>query len=245
MKRLLMIPLIVAASLALYQLAGAESLTTADKQSIDITYYPAAAERAPVVILIPDTRCDRSVFRKLPLQLQKAGFAVVTTDLRYKTLIARARSPEEAIRTLQRQDTYAPVAYDVKSVLDYVAQKKDVDSARIALLGTSYGSRVAIHAGVQYKVAALVLVSLSGDEALPGKAVRQLLEEYESNSVLLMTTEKDWGNKFRAAEDNKTYAGWGKGKRDLKIWPGSAHGVDIVEDKDPSAFVIEWLKANL
>lgn len=231
--------------MALYQLAGAESVTTADKKFIDITYYPAAAERAPVVVLIPDTRCDRSVFRKLPSQLQKADFAVVATDLRYKTLIAGARSREEAIRTLQSQDTYAPVAYDVKSVIDYVAQKKDIDSARIALLGTSYGSRVAIHAGVQYKVAALVLVSLSGDEALQGKAVRQLLEEYDSKPVLLMTTEKDWGNNFRAAQDNKTYAGWGKGKRDLKIWPGSAHGPDIVEDKEASAFVIEWLKANL
>ena len=245
MRTFLLMALILAASLSPLQLAGAESLATADNKTIDITYYPPVAERAPVVILIPDTRCDRSVFRKLPLQLQGAGFAVVATDLRYKTLIAGARSREEAIRTLQQQDTYAPVAYDLKSVLDYVAQKKDVDPTRIAVLGTSYGSRVAIHAGVQYKVAALVLVSLSGDEALPGKAVRQLLEEYESKPVLLMTTEKDWGNKFRAAEDNKTYAGWGKGKRELKIWPDSAHGVEIVEDKDPSAFVIEWLKANL
>jgi dienelactone hydrolase len=245
MKRLLMISLVVASSFALYQLAGAESVATADKKSIDITYYPSAAERAPVVILIPDTRCDRSVFRKLPSQLQKAGFAVVATDLRYKPLIAGARSREEGIKVLQSQDLYAPVTYDLKSVIEYMAQRKEIDPARIALLGTSYGSRVAIHAGVEYKAAALVLVSLSGDEALPGKAVRQLLEEYDSKPVLLMTTEKDWGNNFRAAQDNKIYAGWGKGKRDLKIWPGSAHGADIVEDKEASAFVIEWLKANL
>lgn len=104
---------------------------------------------------------------------------------------------------------------------------------------------MAIHAGVQYKAAALVLVSLSGEEALPGKGVRQLLEEYGSKPVLLMTSDKDWGNNSKAAEDNKVYAGWGKGKRDLKIWPGSAHGVDIVEGKEPSAFAIEWLKGNL
>ncbi|HSA61253.1 MAG TPA: dienelactone hydrolase family protein [Nitrospiraceae bacterium] len=245
MRALLMMALVLAASLTPLQLAGAESLTTEDNKTIDITYYPAAADRAPVVVLIPDTRCDRSVFRKLPLQLQKAGFAVVATDLRYKILIAGARSREEAIRTLQKQDTYAPVIYDMKSVLHYLAQKKDVDSTRIALLGTSYGSRVAIHAGVQYNVAALVLVSLSGEEALPGSPVRQLLEEYDRKPVLLMTAEKDWGNNFKATQDNKTYVGWGKGKRDLKIWPGSAHGPDIVEDKDPSAFVTEWLKANL
>ncbi len=99
--------------------------------------------------------------------------------------------------------------------------------------------------GVKYKVRALVLVSLSGDEALPGKTVRQLLEELDSKPVLFVTSEKDWGNNFKAAEDNKTYLGWGKGPRDLKIWPGSAHGADIVECKEASAFVIDWLKGNL
>jgi len=101
MKRVLLIVLGVVVSLALHQLAGAESVVTEDKKSIDITYYPSTSERAPVVILIADTRCDRSVFRKLPSQLQKAGFAVVATDLRYKTLIAGTRSREEAIRALQ------------------------------------------------------------------------------------------------------------------------------------------------
>ena len=245
MQRWFMSVVVVTASVGLCQLAGAESLTTADKKSIDITYYPAPAEHAPVVILIPDTRCDRNAFQKLPSQLQRAGFAVVAMDLRYKALMAGTRNRAEAIRTLQSQDTYAPVTHDVKAVLDYVAQKKDVDAARIAFLGTSYGSRVAIHAGVQYKAAALVLVSLSGDEALPGKPVRQLLEEYDGKPILFMTTEKDWGNNFKAAQDNTTYVGWGKGKRDLKIWPGSAHGADIVADQDPAVVVIEWLKANL
>jgi dienelactone hydrolase len=245
MKRLLMVLLVVAVSLLSYQLAAAESVTTSDNRSIDITYYPSAAEKAPAVILIPDTRCDRSVFRKLPSQLQKAGFAVVAMDMRYKSLIAGLRSREEQIRALQSQDLYAPITYDLKSVIEYVAQKKEIDLGRIVLLGTSFGSRVAILGGVQYKATALVLVSLSGEEALPGKPVRQLLEEYGSKPVLLMTSEKDWGNNFKAAQDNKTYSSWGKGKRDLKIWPGSAHGVDIVEDKDASAFVIEWLKGNL
>jgi dienelactone hydrolase len=245
MKRLLIIIVTLVVSMAAHHFAGAESVVTEDKKSIDITYYPPTSEKAPVVILIPDTRCDRSAFRSLPSQLQKAGFAVVATDLRYKSLIMGGRSREDMIRILQSQDLYAPVTYDLKSVIDYVVQKKEIDLARIALLGTSYGSRVAIHGGVQYKASALVLVSLSGEEALPGKRVRQLLEEYGSRPVLLMTSEKDWGNNFKAAEDNKTYAGWGTGKRDLKIWPGSAHGVDIIEGKEASAFAIEWLKGNL
>jgi dienelactone hydrolase len=245
MRRLFLIVSIMVMSLGLHHSARAESVVTADQKSIDISYYPCGSERAPVVVLIPDTRCDRSVFRSLPAQLQKAGFSVVTTDLRYKTFLRGARNPQEMIRMLQSQDLYAPVIYDLKAVIDYIAQKKEIDPARIALLGTSYGSRVAIHGGVQYKATALVLVSLSGEEVLPGGTVRQLLEDYDGRPILFMASEKDWGNNFRAAEDNRTYIGWGKGKRDLKIWPGSAHGADIVEAEEPSAFLIEWLKGNL
>jgi hypothetical protein len=53
------------------------------------------------------------------------------------------------------------------------------------------------------------------------------------------------GKNFRATQDNKTYVGMGKVKRGLKIWPGSSHGADMVENEDASAFVIELLKGNL
>jgi pimeloyl-ACP methyl ester carboxylesterase len=225
----------------------AETLVTADGKSIDITYYHPPSEGAPVVVLIPGTPCDRSAFQSLPAQLQKAGFAAVAMDMRYKALIrtVERRGREEMIKTLKSQDLYAPVKYDVKAVLDYIAEKKEIDQTRVVLLGGSYGSRVAIHAGVEYGVAALVLVSLSSEEALPGKSVRELLEQYAAKPVLLMTSEKDWGNNFTAAADNRRYAAWGVGKRDLKIWTGSAHGPDIAERKEGAAFVIEWLKGNL
>ena len=113
------------------------------------------------------------------------------------------------------------------------------------MLGTSYGSRVALHSGVKYNVKALVLVSLSGQEALPGKAVQELLEEYGNKPILFMTSEKDWGGNYKAAEHNRLYFDWAKGKKKLKIWSGSAHGVDILDDKKATDFTIAWLKENL
>jgi len=129
--------------------------------------------------------------------------------------------------------------------MDFLTAQKEVSPDRIALLGTSYGSRVALHSGVKYKVKALVLVSLSGHEALPGKGVKELLEEYGDRPVLFMASEKDWGGNYKAAEHNKLYFDWAKGKRELKIWKGSAHGVDILGIKDASEITIKWLKENL
>jgi hypothetical protein len=98
---------------------------------------------------------------------------------------------------------------------------------------------------VKYKVKALILVSLSGQEALPGKPVQELLVEYGNKPVLFMTSEKDWGGNYKAAEHNKLYFDWAKGKKELKIWPGSAHGIDILDMKKTLDFTVMWLKENL
>ena len=220
-------------------------LTTEDQKQIHATYYRTPSGQAPGVILIPDTRCDGSVFDRFASKLNKGGFNVLAMDLRYKDLIARAGRPEAQIKLLLSQDVYAPVHYEIKSAMDFLTVQKEVNPDRIALLGTSYGSRVALHSGVKYKVKALVLVSLSGQEALPGKGVKELLEEYGDNPILFMTSEKDWGGNYKAAEHNKLYLDWAKGKRELKIWKGSGHGVEILGIKDASDFTIKWLNENL
>ena len=249
MKKIVEVISLIGLSLILFgtQSWSSESISirTEDQRQISATYYSPPAPNAPGVVLIPDTRCDGSVFINFAPKLNQAGFAVLAIDLRYKELIARTRSREESIKLLQSQDTYAPVNYEIKSAIEFLGSQKEVSSDKIALLGTSYGSRVALHSGVKYKVKALVLISLSGQEALPGKAVRELLEEYGNRPVLFMTTEKDWGGNYKAAEHNRLYLDWAKGKKELKIWKGSYHGVDILGIKGAADFTIMWLKENL
>jgi esterase/lipase len=60
-----------------------------------------------------------------------------------------------------------------------------------------------------------------------------------------MTAKKDWGGEGKAAEHNKLYYEWKNGKKELKIWSGSGHGVGILKKKESTDFVISWLKNNL
>ena len=221
-------------------------ITTDDGKKLKCTYFPSSIPNAPGVILLPDTRCDRMNFGSIPRKLNEAGFAVLAMDLRYKDIIAKARSRKEAISTIQKQDLVALVKYDTKSGINFLSSKKEVDPERLALIGTSLGSRVAIISGVEYNLKVLVLISLSGEEAFPGyKTIKQLLSDYGEKPILFMTAKKDWGGNKKAAEHNKLYYDWKKGKKELKIWSGSGHGIEILKKKEATNFVILWLKNNL
>jgi len=223
------------------------TLSTEDNEKISATFYPPPSPNAPGVILIPDTRCDRTLFGDFPSNLNRAGFAVLSMDMRYKDLIAQAGNKEEAIDLIKRQDLYAPIKYDIKSGIDFLGNQKGVDAGRIALIGASFGSRESLISGVKYKkIKALVLVSLSGEEAIPGgKTVKALLEEYGNRPILFMTSEGDWGGNYKAAEHNKEYIKWAKGKKVLKVWPGSDHGISIIDNEEASDFIVLWLRNNL
>jgi dienelactone hydrolase len=228
---------------------GAEetvSITTDDGKELKCMYFPPPQSNAPGVILLPDTRCNRMNFGSIPTNLNEAGFAVLAMDLRYKDLIAKAKNRKEQIRIIQKQDLMSLVKYDTKGGINFLSSKKEVDPERIALIGTSLGSRVAIISGVEYDLKALVLISLSGEEAFPGhKSIKQLLSDFGEKPILFMTATKDWGGNYKAAENNKLYYDWKNGKKELKIWSESGHGIEILNKKESTEFVISWLKNNL
>jgi dienelactone hydrolase len=222
------------------------TIITDDKVKLSAAYYPAPAPGAPGVILLPDTRCNHKHFGHFPYKLNDAGFAVLAMDLRFKELIAQVRDRDEQISLIKKQDLYAPVKYDIKSAMDFLTNQEGVNPRRVALIGTSLGSRLGLISGVRYNVRALILVSLSGETALPGgETISNLLEEYGDRPILFMTSEKDWGGNYTAAENNKIYFASAKGKKTLQIWPGTGHGVAILRMEEASDFVISWLKNNL
>jgi dienelactone hydrolase len=223
------------------------ALVTGDQIKLDFNYYPAHRPNSPTVILLPDTRCDRKLFGTFSAMLNEAGFGVISIDFRYKDLIARSGNMSNQIQTIQRQNLDVLVDQDVKSAIDFLSRQDGVDPKRICIIGASLGSRVALKSGVNYSPKALVLISLSGQEVFTAgsTSIQQLLSEYGDRPILFMTSAKDWGNNYRAAEDNKLYMNWAKGKCELKIWPGSEHGVDILKSREAAQFVLSWLRQNI
>lgn len=223
------------------------ALVTDDQIRLNFDYYPANQPNSSTVILLPDTRCDRENFGSFPAMLNEAGFGVIAIDFRYKDLIARSGNMSNQIKTIQKQNLDVLVEKDVKSAIDFLSKRDGVDLKKICIIGTSLGARVALKSAVEYSPKALVLVSLSGKEVFTAgsASIQQLLSEYGNNPILFMTATKDWGNNYSAAEDNKLYMNWVKGKSELKVWPGSGHGVDILKRREASQFVLSWLRQNI
>jgi dienelactone hydrolase len=222
------------------------TLNTEDQTKLNCTYYPPPMPNVPGIILLPDTRCDNNNFGSISKKLNQVGFAVLAMDFRYKELISKAGGIKEQISTIQKQDLTKLVSYDTKSGIDFLLSKKEVDPNRIALIGTSLGSRVALISGIKYNSKALVLISLSGEDALPGyKPIKDLLSDYGEKPILFISAEKDWGGNFKAAEYNKLYYDWKNGKKELKIWPESGHGVELIQKEEAINIVINFIKSNL
>jgi dienelactone hydrolase len=224
-----------------------KSLVTGDQVKLDFDFYPAQQPNSPTVILLPDTRCDRRTFGTFPSKLNKAGFNVMAMDLRYKDIIAKARNMPLQLQTIQQQNFDVVIDQDLKSALDFLSTQNGVDLSRICILGTSLGSRVALASGVKYKLKALVLVSLSGEELFTTRKtpIKEVLFDFGDKPILFMSFVKDWGNNYKAPEDNKMYMNWAKGKCELRIWPGSGHGVGFIAISEAEQFVLSWLKQNV
>lgn len=221
-------------------------IITDDGFKIDFDYYPALNPGSPAAILLPDTRCDRSSFGTFPGRLNEIGFNVLAMDFRYKDIIAKSENMAQQIHAIKEQDLDSLVDYDVKGAIEFLSGQINTDAKRICVVGTSLGSRVALSSAVRYGLEAMVLISLSGQEVFPGGvAVRTLLSEFGDKPALFITTENDWGNYNMAPADNRMYMNWVKGRGELKIWPGSEHGMEILERSEASQFILSWLKKNV
>ena len=183
---------------------GSATLVTDDQIKLDFDYYPAHQINSPTVILLPDTRCDRRNYGNFSAWLNEAGFGVMAIDFSYKNLIERSGNESKQIETIKRQNLDVLVDPDVKSAMDFLAREDSVDHKRICIIGTSLGSRVALKSGVNYNIKALVLISLSDQEifTVGSTPIQKILSKYRDKPIFFMTSEGDWGNNFRAAEDN-------------------------------------------
>ncbi|MCH8853930.1 MAG: alpha/beta fold hydrolase [Planctomycetes bacterium] len=167
--------------------------TTADGVVIVGDYWTPIdmSKKAPAVILLHMFRSDRSAWLPLVPELEKAGFAVMTIDLRGHGQSIKPEDRHLAKRVSDRDpDLFQAMHHDVTGAYHWLQQRPEVDLSRLAIVGASVGCSVAIdYAGRDKSVDVIVLMT-------PGKNYLGLdsmahLKKYGQRPVLMLASEEE------------------------------------------------------
>lgn len=135
------------------------SFQTEDGWTIYGSYYPAegtGGNPAPVAIMLTDPGWDvRSNYNVVAVPLAKKGMAALSIDVRGAGQSARGKHLGDV-----SLDEQGKIQLDIEGAIKFLASQKDIDSHRIAIVGTGVtAGSAAMEAGKNPAIQALVLVS--------------------------------------------------------------------------------------
>jgi len=119
--------------------------TEDDVEIVGAYHLPAHdAVPAPAALLLHMYRSNRSSWDPLIPHLQRAGFAVLAIDLRGHGASGGAEAETFSRRAAQRDPAvFHDMHYDVEAARRWLATRKEVDQARVALIAASVGCSLA------------------------------------------------------------------------------------------------------
>lgn len=134
------------------------SLETKDGVKLALTYYASTeGKQAVPVVLLHDYKGTRNVYAKLARQLQQAGHAVLTVDLRghggstQQTLVSGRRMELDATK-FKRPDYLNMIGLDMEAARKYLVGENDLGKLnlnKLCLVGAGMGSTIAVNWAAQ------------------------------------------------------------------------------------------------
>jgi dienelactone hydrolase len=130
-------------------------VSAADTAAIATESAAKTRDGAPGVVLMHTGRSDRAVFGRLERLLAERGFAVLNVDWR-----GRGQSTNRGTYQSLSAEERAAGWHDAAAAFEHLAQRPEVDSARLAAVGAIHGAEhVARAAQHDPRVRALVLLT--------------------------------------------------------------------------------------
>ncbi len=198
---------------------------SAEKVEIIGTFYESAKADSPAVLLLHQWQSSRKSYDEFARRLQSKGFGVLAID---------GRGFGESVRTTEGKtvapartdETVKAMKADVANAFDFLAKQKNVDAARIAIVGASYGSSLAIIYGAgNPKVKAVALLS-PGLNYFGNMPTEPAVKSYENRPLLLVAADDD----KESADSVRKLKALGD-KYEVQIYPKGGHGTGLFDAK--------------
>ncbi|MEP6902010.1 MAG: alpha/beta fold hydrolase [Actinomycetota bacterium] len=200
---------------------------SAEKAEIVGTFYESPKANSPAVLLLHQWGNDRKSYDEFARRLQAKGFGVLAIDGRgfgdsTKTTDGKTIAPSrtnEAVKGMKA---------DVAGAFDFLTKQKNVDAARIGIVGASYGSSLAMIYGAENpKVKALVLLS-PGLNYFGNMPTEPAVKSYGTRPLLLVAADDD---KESADAVKKLKASGANDKYEVQIYERGGHGTGLFAAK--------------
>ncbi len=218
-----------------------ESLTLISDDGVGIAaaYRPAATPGAPGLVLVHMLGSGRARWDHFAERAQRAGYTSIAIDLR-----GHGDSTTKGDATLD---------YRRFTASEWMRAVRDIDAAKralaergtpvgeIALIGASIGANLALQDAVRDSAVCGVVLVSPGLE-YHGVETEHAIVAYGKRPSLLLVTEGDAYSATSCARLKAT----APGQCELRQYPGSAHGNDLLDESEAANDqVLAWLAETL
>lgn len=187
-------------------------------------YWEPSKRLSPAVLLLPMLGGSKEDWIPLATLLRKEGHGVLALTLR-----ERGRTDREHL------------VADVRAGFNFLREQKKVDAARIGLVGASIGANAALNFAAEEPLVRTTVL-LSPGLNYRGVVTEPALRDYGVRPLLLMASEED----LSSASAVRTLADASQADAAVKLYPGSAHGTDLLQIGLPvAADIVAFLQAHL
>ena len=196
---------------------------SADKVEIIGTFYESPKANSAAVLLLHQFGSNRKSYDEFAKQVQIKGFGVLAID---------GRGFGESVKTTggkkvaaeRTDDAVKGMRADVSNAFDFLAKQKNVDAARIGIVGASYGSSLALIYGAENKQVKAVALLSPGLNYFGNMPTEPSIKNYGDRPILLVAADDDAES---ADSVKKLKASGANDKYEVKIYPKGGHGTGI------------------
>lgn len=200
---------------------------SADKTVIVGSFLESPKPNSAAVLLLHQFASDRHSYDDLAKQLQAKGFGVLAIDGRGFGESTKT-SDGKTVAVSRTDEAVKGMIADVAAAFEFLAKQKNVDPTRIAIVGASYGSSLAIiYAVDDPKVKAVALLS-PGVNYFGNMPTEPAVKKYGNRGLLLVAADDD---KESADSVRKLKASGGNDKYEVKVYEKGGHGTGLFKAK--------------
>ena len=198
-------------------------IESADKALLIGTFLEAEKANSPALLLLHQWQSDRHSYDDFAKRMQAKGFNVLSIDGRgfgesTKTVDGKSIAPERTDAAVKA------MLGDVDAAFAYLTKQKNVEPAKIGIVGASYGSSLAlIYAADHPKVAAVALLS-PGLNYFGNMPTEPAVKKYGDRPLFLVAAEDD----KESADCVRQLADVDKHAR-MMVYPSGGHGTALFD----------------